>query len=281
MRFLILMLLMWIPYRTLLGTDCSDLESLRENQNTIKGTLHKISKHNYTGDARLNGVLIWRKDFIQDSDGWAFRELVFYPDKNPLFDEYTHFTLYRDDIIATKFHYPAQHISNKLKLSLGEDWEKKYALSEIAVRAELTIFNYQYIDTDFIEGGIDFIEFKDLVLKSEIKQCFLPKNILSSLSYASKDPYINLRQSPNGKILREIAKDEVKQYQRIRDDDYGDICALIETTKNLGVILELGKDPTNPKWLKVAYIPPEAKDTSKAIYGVIHESQVSSQCEGF
>ncbi|TLE03088.1 hypothetical protein LS77_009290 [Helicobacter bilis] len=51
--------------------------------------------------------------------------------------------------------------------------------------------------------------------------------------------------------------------------------------KNQGILLSLGVDSTNPKWLKVAYIPPEAKDTSKAIYGVIHESQVSSQCEGF
>lgn len=137
--------------------------------------MHKISKHNYTGEARLSGVLMWRRDFIQDSDGWEFRELIFYPDKNPLFDEYTHFALYRDDILATKFHDSAQHISDKLKLPLGEDWEEKYALSEITMRAELTIFNHQYIDTDLIEEGIDFVGFKDLVLKSDIKQCFFEK----------------------------------------------------------------------------------------------------------
>ncbi|TLD96672.1 hypothetical protein LS80_007955 [Helicobacter trogontum] len=48
---------------------------------------------------------------------------------------------------------------------------------------------------------------------------------------------------------------------------------------NQGILLSLGKDPTNPKWLKVAYIPKEANDTSKAIYGVIHENQVSFDCE--
>lgn len=37
-------------------------------------------------------------------------------------------------------------------------------------------------------------------------------------------------------------------------------------------------DSKNPQWLKVAYIPKEAKDTSKAIYGVIHTSQVSVEC---
>lgn len=46
-----------------------------------------------------------------------------------------------------------------------------------------------------------------------------------------------------------------------------------------GLLLHLGEDSTNPKWLKVAYIPPEAKDTSKAIYGVIHKSQVSLGCD--
>ncbi|RDU52607.1 hypothetical protein CQA49_07485 [Helicobacter sp. MIT 00-7814] len=52
-----------------------------------------------------------------------------------------------------------------------------------------------------------------------------------------------------------------------------------EYEENKGLILELGRDSGNPKWIKVAYIPPESKDTSKAIYGVIHESQVSAGCE--
>ncbi len=145
------------------------------------------------------------------------------------------------------------------------------------VRVELTIFNYQHVLTEFIEGGIHFVEFENLVLKSDIKQCHLKKVALSGLRYTSKDSYINLRQSPNGKILRTIAKDEVQQYYELLDSYYG-TCGLIESTKNLGVIVYLGQDSTNPKWLKVAYIPKEAKDTSKAIYGVIHESQVSFDC---
>ena len=39
------------------------------------------------------------------------------------------------------------------------------------------------------------------------------------------------------------------------------------------------KDSTNPKWYKIAYIPPNAKDASEAIYGVIHSSQVGFECE--
>lgn len=210
MKFLIFILLMCFPYSLLLGGECMDLESLRKSQNTIEGALHKVARHNYIGEARLSGVLVWRRGFIQDSDGWEFRELVFYPDKNPLFDEDTYFTLYRDDI--AKFHHSTQRTSDKLKLSLGKDWKEKYALSDMMAKVELVIFNHQHIDTDFIESGIDFVDFKDLILKSDIKQCFFEKDTLSSLSYVSKDSYINLRESTNGKILRMITKNEIKQY---------------------------------------------------------------------
>ncbi len=166
MRFLIIVMFVWFPYGALFGERCFNFilaESLRKTQNTIEGTLHKVAihnynypefvRHNYIGEARLSGVLIWWEDFIQDMDGWVFRELIFYPDKNPLFDKYMRFTLYRDDDLVIKFRDSKQHIFDKLKISLGKDWEEKYALSEMMVRVELTIFNHQYIDTDLIEGG--------------------------------------------------------------------------------------------------------------------------------
>ena len=81
----------------------------------------------------------------------------------------------------------------------------------------------------------------------------------------TKDSYINLRESPNGKILTQIQKMDMLESCQFQD--------------NKGFILNLGQDSTNPKWLNVAYIPKEANDTSKAIYGVIHESQVSFECE--
>lgn len=280
MRFLIIVMFVWFPYSALFGERCFNFilaESLRKTQNTIEGTLHKVAVHNYIGEARLSGVLIWWEDFIQDMEGWVFRELIFYPDKNPLFDKYMRFTLYRDDDLVIKFRDSKQHIFDKLKI-LGKDWEEKYALSEMMVRVELTIFNHQYIDTDLIESGINVVDFKDLVLKGDVKQCFFKKDAVASLSYASKDSHINLRESPNGNILRAITKDEIKQYKKVYDPDYGDVCELIESTKDLGAIVYLGKDSTNPKWLKVAYVPKEAKDTSKAIYGVIHENQVSLDC---
>lgn len=90
----------------------------------------------------------------------------------------------------------------------------------------------------------------------------------SILFYASKDSYINLRQSPNGKILQTIQKDDMLNNCNTPGNEL----------KNQGILLSLGQNSTNPKWLKVAYIPPEAKDTSKAIYGVIHESQVILGC---
>lgn len=89
------------------------------------------------------------------------------------------------------------------------------------------------------------------------------------LLYAAKDSYINLQKSPNGKILQAIQKDTMLNNCNTRGNEL----------KNQGILLSLGVDSTNPKWLKVAYIPLEAKDTSKAIYGVIHESQVDYGCE--
>lgn len=84
------------------------------------------------------------------------------------------------------------------------------------------------------------------------------------LSYASKDAYINLKQTPNGKILTQIKKTDMPKSYEYKEDK--------------GLILEIEQDFTSTEWLKVAYIPTEAKDTSKAICGVIHKSQVSLRC---
>ena len=88
------------------------------------------------------------------------------------------------------------------------------------------------------------------------------------LAYASKDSYINLRESPNGKILYAIQKNDMPSNP----------CKYTQDKSDKGRIIFLGNDSPNPKWYKVAYIPPNAKDTSKAIYGVIHSSQVGFEC---
>ncbi|WP_334090518.1 hypothetical protein [Helicobacter typhlonius] len=151
----------------------------------------------------------------------------------------------------------------------------KDILGGIAIRAMITLQDYYAVnegDTSFDNGVYAKIKPQSLKLLSNSKRWFLSKGMAYSyfqeqllLFPISKDSYINLRQSPNGKILTQIQKT--------------DILEPCEYKENKGLILNLGQDSTNPKWLKVAYIPPEAKDTSKAIYGVIHESQVDYRCE--
>lgn len=149
------------------------------------------------------------------------------------------------------------------------------------------------------------------------------------LKYNSKDEYINLRQSPNGKILTRIYKkdmpsnqaqalnlekgliiyDEYKDSYRIdctlqkdcvanppltfKDacqghiygesgillatynnniDDYcGQLCGGIKRLQWINAMLDREK----PIWLPVVYFPPNVTDGSGAIYGYIHNWQLS------
>lgn len=142
--------------------------------------------------------------------------------------------------------------------------EDEYILGKVAIRATLTLKDYyinKYLDS---EADTRYYASADSIkILSDIRKWYMNKSYLPSLgllSYTSKDPYINLRQTPNGKILTQIQKSDMPKS--------------CEFKENKGVIFYFEQDSTNSGWLKVAYIPPQAKDTSKAIYGVIHESQV-------
>ena len=220
----------------------------------------------------------------QENEGILFQSLTFYPDiqaSSPLpyygYEDYEYYTdihliadMKGDDFIEAK-----QIFGDNIRIN------DKDILGGIAIRAMITLQDYYVVngsDTSFDNGVYAKIKPHSLKLLSNSKRWFLSKEMVYSyfqdflLFPISKDPYINLRQSPNGKILKQIQKTDMPKPCECREGKCGE---------DKGFILNLGKDPTNPKWLKVAYIPPEVKDTSKAIYGVIHESQVSSQCEGF
>ncbi|MGX2984934.1 hypothetical protein ACWIWK_05650 [Helicobacter sp. 23-1048] len=280
-----------------------DTDSLRQKRDIINGSFVKqthtdmlYSNTIYEGKGRISGVLVWRTGVIADMEGWGFRELLFVPDRNSVFnDDYLKFTLCRsdDEKHSTKHHCLNDNINAELSHALGKNWLEKYALSDFMVRAEVDIANHKNFMTDWIEGGIDYVDFKDLKLhydihidywQNNINQLFEnplaePKIMIKILRYASKDSYINLRESPNGKILYAIQKNEVATYKKTPDEEFGILfCKMTESSANKGRIVFLGNDSANPKWYKVAYIPPNAKDTREAIYGVIHSSQVGFEC---
>ncbi|MGX2973213.1 hypothetical protein [Helicobacter sp. T3_23-1059] len=192
-----------------------DIDSLRQKRDIINGSFVKkthtdklYSNTIYEGKGRISGVLVWRTGVIADMAGWGFRELLFVPDSNSVFDEYLKFTLCRsdDEEHSKQHHCLDKNITTKISHALGQNWREKYALSDFMVRAEVDIANHKNFMTDWIEGGIDYVDFKNLNVKGEIRQTFYKKEEMSSLVWVSKDSYINLRESPNGKILYSIQK---------------------------------------------------------------------------
>ena len=83
--------------------------------------------------------------------------------------------------------------------------------------------------------------------------------------YVANDSYINLLKSPNGKVIRKIHKDSTGNCDFPRSNDKG-------------YILRVANEPNDSKWIRVAYIPADADDSSDAIYGVVQSNQVGDFC---
>lgn len=72
----------------------------------------------------------------------------------------------------------------------------------------------------------------------------------------TQDEYVNIRQSPNGKVISKVFT---------KDED-----------KILLISLIGGNDINKTQWIKVLYFPPNVNDAKKAILGYIHKSQISN-----
>lgn len=251
------------------------LSNQTSHNNTLQKDKETIDKIYYKGTITLSGVIEWQ--MYQEEADFYWR-LVFFPDVSNalprLFEDDTQ-AIFLNDTLKRDMEFQKNsflQIYNVLQDTLNQTDE--YILGGIAIRATLTLKNY-YIEKSldneadtkyYATAKIDSIQTSDNVKKWYINKDILPSEYL--LFPITKDSYINLRESPNGKILQAIQKDTIVNDCNMRGNEL----------QNQGILLFLGKDPTNPKWLKVAYIPKEASDTSKAIYGVIHESQVSFDC---
>ncbi|MGX2983093.1 hypothetical protein [Helicobacter sp. 23-1045] len=102
------------------------------------------------------------------------------------------------------------------------------------------------------------------------------------MHYNSKDSFVNLRDSPNGKVITKIYAKDMRCGK-----EKGRIYLIDEDTKSMGQIAS-GKK----KWLKVYYLPTieitemitkndmgDYLDVSKAIFGYIHSSQLKVSCK--
>lgn len=87
---------------------------------------------------------------------------------------------------------------------------------------------------------------------------------LPLLKYASKDEFINIRATPNGRVIAKIHAADYKNGGKILLAD--------------GVGLDSSNlEPfftKNAAWVEVFYLPPKAKNTLEALHGYIHSSQL-------
>lgn len=252
------------------------LSNQTSHNNTLQKDKETIDKIYYKGTITLSGVIEWQ--MYQEEADFYWR-LVFFPDVSNalprLFENDTQ-AIFLNDTLKRDMEFQKNsflQIYNVLQDVLNQTDE--YILGGIAVRATLSLKNYyieKSLDSEadtkyYATAKIDSIQTSDNVKKWYINKDILPSEYL--LFPITKDSYINLRESPNGKILQVLQKDTMLNGCSLPTNEF----------RGKAILLSLGKDSTNLKWLKVAYIPKEANDTSKAIYGVIHESQVSFDCE--
>ena len=281
MRFIILCcLILHCLYANNLGKKSNPkFDDMLKNDMSYFGALQKShTKDNkiiYKGKITLNGVLEWH-EYQNEVD--MYWRLIFFPDNPKSLPKLSSYDDKSGVVLVDTLHKDAEFQKSsfeQLKNILGNKVDKndEYIFGGIAVRVNITLQNY------FIETNLDsdsdshyFASIKSNSVKTlgDIRKWYISRIELPSeyiLSYASKDSYTNLRESPNGRVLNQILKDNI--HTRCVND-FNDL------TK--GFIIFLGKDSTNSKWYKIAYLPPNAKDTSKAIYGVIHSSQVGFEC---
>ncbi|MGX3097376.1 hypothetical protein [Helicobacter sp. 23-1046] len=226
--------------------------------------------HRFEGDLEVRGVLQYAMsaDYSGFYQGWIL-----------FFDE----PYYTQNLIPKNKPYPSKTDifpdSAYIEIQDGQlpkelyDLAVKNPLSIIGVRVSARLKTLDITTGDGDEWRF-FGEIQNLQPASKtfikypnrLELYSLGANGEAILAYASKDSYVNLRESPNGKILYAIQKNDMPS----------NVCEYAKYKANKGVIIFLGND--SPKWYKIAYIPPNAKDTREAIYGVIHSSQVGFEC---
>jgi len=164
------------------------------------------------------------------------------------------------------------------KLKLPEIFKKKM-FGKLGVRALVTIRDYRHFakPNELPQSYATLIDFKRL---SEIKIEYAknPKNSdnydkSNRLYFNSKDTYINLRESPNGKILARILGKAMKC------DKEGDKIYPILSRKLGESNEEYEEKIKNSGWIEVFYLPKKALDGRDAVYGFIHSSQLGARCD--
>ena len=159
------------------------------------------------------------------------------------------------------------------QLALPNEIQKGLAQYEIEVWLEvankrsnmLKNFNGDTTNAQIAYGlndyGDQILNVKNITFISQPKLKFYNRRDYSGSGYThlalhTQDEYVNIRQSPNGKVISKVFT---------KDED-----------KILLISLIGGNDINKTQWIKVLYFPPNVNDAKKAILGYIHKSQISN-----
>ncbi len=157
------------------------------------------------------------------------------------------------------------------QLALPNEIQKGLAQYEIEVWLEvankrsnmLKNFNGDTTNAQIAYGlndyGDQILNVKNITFISQPKLKFYNRRDYSEGGYThlalhTQDEYVNIRQSPNGKVISKVFT---------KDED-----------KILLISLIGGNDINKTQWIKVLYFPPNVNDAKKAMLGYIHKSQV-------
>ncbi|RDU66499.1 hypothetical protein CQA53_03375 [Helicobacter didelphidarum] len=229
---------------------------------------------------RFKGTLTLKRNY-QEGACSAFESIHFKPNDKTL-PEF----LQQGFIVEIK---PDEKIYNTFLPTIPQ-WFREYLAGEITYEVSFTLKDIFQVDYSACSmGNRGEIENLQIIRKISSKP-YDRDNYMDvpeynfALTLESKESYVNLRESPNGKILTQI---EMNEFDKILLWNL-DFDIIKEQYSWLGEIFtwqklidakntqdkDFNKDSKKSQWVKVLYFPPNVNDVSKAMIGYIHHSQI-------
>lgn len=262
----------------------------------------------FSGEVELTGVVVSAYNNEEEAN---FFETRFYPDSNldlpflqysfcdasgaefygGVFDNRAQ----RWDCSKAKIPFERLHFGVYLKIDSKKVFLPKAIadkhLGESGIRAKVRLKDYRFYGEGVAgyEAYATLIEFSPL---SEIYEHNKDGGSFLSLKYGSKDSFVNLRDKPNGNIIAQIRRDDMRcgderakifgvGYVELEDsgDKKPQTIAFFDNGDYIFSNYSSSQELPQNKWLEVFYLAPNAKKPQEAIFGYIHSSQLKVSCK--
>lgn len=206
----------------------------------------------------------------------------------------TNFTSNKDSYVFPVLNFidflevKANSTNQKELQSKLPQWLKDGFAGEVSYEVEFEVANYMdknrgyewalYVDPSACSSGnklmVDNIKLVKKLNEKRYKSLkhyigFNTMEEILTMKVIVDDDFVNIRQTPNGKIIGKIEKKDFKNAVIV-------VISPSELNERLGL-----KNNENPKWHKVLYLPSVETDFNKAIFGYIHQSQIETNRERF